>query len=60
MPLLGGVGEASDKCLGKEERPVLVLGRGARDQDVAQLGDVSSCYGDLYLAFRDDLEKQAL
>ena len=52
--------KVSDKCLGKEERPVLVLGRGARDQDVAQLGDVSSCYGDLYLAFKDDLEKQAL
>ena len=30
-----------------------VLG-GKRDQDVTQLGDVSSCYGDLYFWFWDD------
>ena len=40
------------RVLGVEGDPVLEeVGEG---QDVTQLGDVSSCYGDLYFCFWDD------
>ena len=40
--MFGGVGESSPSVWGR------------RGWDVTQLGDVSSCYGNLYFAFIDD------